>query len=361
MLVFKKEKIGGSKNLVYADGKFAWTDDNRTSILALDSSCMSFENLLKLFKTEVPEFVPERYRKAAKTLGLENPPWLNFLGKEHFMAGVKAYCSAYDNLSESFDASLIKRQLMIECMIRRMHPAPYDPNKIDNSVWEKYNKKLQIHYKNGFIDPVSYVRTKTTTGRLTVASGPSVLTMDSKLRAGLMESLQIDFCSMEPNLLLAYQGKDTHSDLYTHLAKELKLENVSRPKIKLAIISSLYNSESSGRLAQKVSNFFEIKKTIKSLGDSVKDGVLLNMYGRPIHVAEAKKNHLLSLWLQSSAVDAALIGFCNLLRQNPIIKPYWIIHDALIINKVDLNLSKLSVGNGFELPIKLEAIDEIKK
>ena len=82
------------------------------------------------------------------------------------------------------------------------------------------------------------------------------------------------------------------------------------------------------------------------------------MYGRPIIVEGAIKNHLLSLWLQSSAVDAALTGFCNLVTSNKLIKPYWIIHDALIINKVDIIDDHLAVGNGFRLPIKVEAFDE---
>ena len=81
------------------------------------------------------------------------------------------------------------------------------------------------------------------------------------------------------------------------------------------------------------------------------------MYGRPIVIGDATKNHLLSLWLQSSAVDAALTGFCNLLSGHKLAKPHWIIHDALIINKVDISVDHLDVGNNFSLPIKVGSFD----
>ena len=147
MLTFQQEKIGSAKNLVYSKNSFKWSDSHPSSLLALDDSCMSFENMLKLFHRPVPPFIPEKFSKAAKTLGVKSPPWYHFLGKEVFMDGVNAYTEAYEGLLAVADTSLIKRQLMIECMIRRMYPAPYNPEKINKDVGNKFGSNNNLNKK----------------------------------------------------------------------------------------------------------------------------------------------------------------------------------------------------------------------
>ena len=214
MLTFRKDRIGTSKHLVYDNGVFHWTNENQSSLMALDNSCLSFENIMALFHNDLPQFVPEKYKKAAQTLGIEDPPWYHFMGKDSFRSSIKSYVEAYDRFSMSQSSGLVIPQLKIECMIRRMVPAPYNPEKILPSMIDKFNRKVAPFYKDGIVKPPSYNRTGTVTGRLKVTTGPSVLTMDSRLRAGLIDAFQVDFCSMEPNLLLAYQSRDPHRNLY---------------------------------------------------------------------------------------------------------------------------------------------------
>ena len=72
-------------------------------------------------------------------------------------------------------------------------------------------------------------------------------------RHGLVE---IDFRSMEPNLLLAWQGRPTYLDLYSALAEEVFDGKLSRTKVKLSVIASLYNSERSNKHAKAIAEFF---------------------------------------------------------------------------------------------------------
>ena len=359
MFAVDRSKINGKKFLIYDEGKVSFVDTIPNGCFILGSECCrSLQNIARLFHHEIPELIPENFRKMVKTLGAKNPNWIRILGKDKFFSNLTAVYDVYEKLKTSIDSNIIKEQVKIECLIRMMQPAPYDPNKLNDATTARFEKFLSSKFSNGYLSAPDYIRTKTKTGRLTVVSGPPVLTMHADLRKGLVDAIQIDFRSMEPNLLLAHQGRQTYLDLYSALAEDVFAGKLSRTKVKLSVIASLYNSERRNKHAEAIAEFFKVDEIIKELEEQITDGFLLNMYGRPIPVSDATKNHLLSLWLQSSAVDAALTGFCYLLSMNKLAKPYWIIHDALIINNVDINVDHLDVGGGFRLPIKVGSFDE---
>ncbi len=359
MLVFDRSKINGINHLVWNNGKIYFTDEAPNNCFIYGSDCCrSINNMAKLFLKEIPEIIPENFSTMVNTLGIQNPNWVSIMGKEKFMDCIKKVISSYEHLRQGLEMSTVRQQLKIECLMRMMNPVKYDVSKIDQSLLPRFNTKLKPYLKDGLLQQPYYIRTKTKTGRLTVQHGPSVLTMHAGLRKGLVDAIQIDFRSCEPNLLLAYQGREVYPDLYSTLAEEVFNGKLSRAKVKLSIIASLYNSERRNKNAQAIAEFFQVDKIVEELESSVNNGVLKNMYNRPILVEETRKNHLLSLWLQSSAVDAALTGFCNLVSSNKLVKPYWIIHDALIINNVDINVDHLDVGNNFMLPIKIGSFDE---
>jgi len=68
------------------------------------------------------------------------------------------------------------------------------------------------------------------------------------------------------------------------------------------------------------------------LNDQAQSGYITNFYGRPIEVTDARRNVLVNNFLQSSAVDVALAGFCQIAENIPSCKPVFIIHDALIMD-----------------------------
>ena len=320
--------------------------------------CRSLQNMAKLMRWVIPDLIPQNFIEMSKTLGAKNPNWAAIIGTHKYRLLLSGLASSYNHSKSSADLSVIKHQTKLECFMRLMQPAPYDPSVLSDKGSMHFEKSLKQHFKSGFVSAPSYIRTKTKTGRLTVVSGPPVLTMHADLRVGLKDAIQVDFRSMEPNLLLAYLGRSTYDDLYSALAQEVFGGKLSRTKVKLSVIASLYNSERRNQHAKKIAEFFNVDEVINNLESLRKDNVIKNMYGRPINVENAEKNHLLSLWLQSSAVDAALTGFCNLLSAHKDAIPYWIIHDALIINNVEIKDKYLDVGNKLKLPIKVESFDE---
>ena len=89
------------------------------------------------------------------------------------------------------------------------------------------------------------------------------------------------------------------------------------------------------------------------LRGQAKEGIILNYFGRPIEVDNARESILVNNYLQSTATDVAIAGFsefskafankCNSL---------FVIHDALIIEVEDQYLADVRryVNKGYEVP-----------
>ena len=55
--------------------------------------------------------------------------------------------------------------------------------------------------------------------------------------------------------------------------------------------------------------------------------IVENYFGRPIAIDGARENHLLNLWLQSSANEFAIKGFMQLFENEKDLIPHWLIHE----------------------------------
>ena len=122
-------------------------------------------------------------------------------------------------------------------------------------------------------------------------------------------------------------------------------------------MAALYGTGRTDKFASKVSDYFNLTKVIKELESQVFDDKIINLYGRVINLDGARDKHLLALWLQSSAADAAILGFYNFSKLVSIV-PHWIIHDGLIfIYKQNMQkVETLDVGLKYDLPIKVEKL-----
>ena len=204
--------------------------------------------------------------------------------------------------------------------------------------------------QNGKLNKVVYNRAATKTGRLTVKSGPPVLTLKAEHR-NIIKGRQIDFSSMEPRLLLGLLGKTVEGDLYDWAAKELNLTG-DRSYIKVSIISSMYGSKT----VPEIARLFALDEWINQLESQITGGYIESFWGRPIKVDNIRGKHLLSLWLQSTASDAALLGFKNLFSNRNDIKPHWVIHDAVIFSGDGQIPEYLNINNDIKMPIKLSEL-----
>ena len=348
MLVFSNNLFGTSNHLAYDSG-FKWVDKIPDHAFVYgDNHMYSVDEWLYMFNNQSPALVEEKYLRMADELNLSNPCWQKLLGRK-FTDNLKKVTTDLELIITNNDKSYEQTWRECQQFIWSMQPAKI--NRVRYASLKAMNITLPgFNPMTGSIDPVRYDR-RTKTGRLRVKSGPSVLTLKSEHRNMLANCRQIDFKNMEPRLLLAFIGKEVEGDLYENIQKDLNLKG-DRSYVKVSIISSLYGS----RVVPEISKYFAINDWIEQLTANVVDNYIKNYFGRPINVKDVTGHHLLSLWLQSSAADAALLAFAKFFRKNTSLKPHWIIHDACIFSGDGDVPEYLYIDEKIRLPIECTEI-----
>ena len=202
----------------------------------------------------------------------------------------------------------------------------------------------------GFSKKICYNRFKTTTGRLTVKSGPRILTLPSRCRSILKSRFKdgsifiADFKSLEPRIARYLTSNICGEDIYRDIQEKLDVD-VDRSVIKRFVISTLYGSKSQlidniskekiRLILTELDKFFNMEK-IKYLSINIDDvGIRRNYYGRPLwNLEESKENVLVNNFIQSSAVDLTLNYFYDLTTKLDLESaiPLFVIHDAILFD-----------------------------
>tara|TARA_B100000700_G_scaffold331830_1_gene470115 strand:+ start:49112 stop:50155 length:1044 start_codon:yes stop_codon:yes gene_type:complete len=347
MLVVNGKYLGSENHLGY-DGTFSWKEIQEDDLVFGDHK-YSIDPLMKMFGEQPPFLVEEKYQKMANVLGLNNPYYFGLIGLPYKKRLKEIIPNIFDFYKKIENHKYIPTYKKTQDFLYSLQPA------IANITRFRSLEAMNINYpgfilKNGKFPKVKYNRAHTKTGRLTVASGPNCLTMKSEHR-NVIKGKSIDFSSMEPRLLLALIGKTVDGDLYDWAAKELNI-NGDRSYIKVSIISSMYGS----RVVPEISRLFALDEWVSQLESEVSDGWIENYFGRPIEVKKTIGRKLLALWLQSTAVDASLLGFANLVESSNDIIPHWVIHDGLIISGSGKIPDKLQIIEGIELPVTVSEL-----
>jgi hypothetical protein len=266
------------------------------------------------------------------------------------------------------------------------------PAKIDTSLFKELvggNHVLETFRPGGggFASPVVYDRFGTRTGRLTVASGPNILTLKKEHRKVLRsfypdgKICYLDFSSLEARIILYEAGvRPRGDDVYGQISEDLFGGKVSRDATKVAVLSELYGISKSAlgnRLdmgGKQLDDFItSIRRYFKTpeLRSRLKEeflgrGKIHNKYGRPLFIDDASADHLLvNTYTQSTGVDVSLLGFKSIvdLIGTDGIRPLFVLHDALILDVrgdrlPDVESVKSTAVPGFEekFPLKLESI-----
>tara|TARA_B100000212_G_C27325931_1_gene512377 strand:+ start:11 stop:1066 length:1056 start_codon:yes stop_codon:yes gene_type:complete len=251
-------------------------------------------------------------------------------------------------------------------------------NKISYKVFKELekNETLQSNLRSfkpirGYANAVEYNQVKTISGRLiNTSSSPKILTLPARHRK-IFESrwtqegdlLQVDFKSLEPRVIRKINGKEASDDIYMDIADQLDFK-VDRLIIKRAIISILYGSNSqidglskerSDIVLRATREYFDIQSILNKASKEYDVGCRSNFYGRPIwNIKESKENKIVNNYVQSTAVDVALLYFSELCDKLDLdlCKPIFIIHDALIcdVHKDYKNEFVKIVETGFNCP-----------
>ena len=88
---------------------------------------------------------------------------------------------------------------------------------------------------------------------------------------------------------------------------------------------------------------------------------IANYYGRPLKIEDPRPNILISHYVQSTAVDTALLGFSRLMKDLKQLKivPIYVIHDAVVVDVPMDSIKEFHeiCSAGIELPLGLFKFD----
>lgn len=240
---------------------------------------------------------------------------------------------------------------------------------------------------DGFTHPVVYDRFKTLTGRLTVHSGPQILTLKREHRNVITSQYgkdgavyAMDFSNLEARVLLYEFNKRTPegADFYGVIAEELGYD---RKAVKGAVIARMYgmNDWALGKqlgiegkelhvFLRKFDAHFSTDELLKRVkAQFVATGKVINRYGRPVTIDEPQDNIFVSYYCQSTGVDVTMLGFKQVIdivaRKAPRIKPIYLLHDSILFDLPKEDLQYLQViktvrvkGYVQKFPLRLEKI-----
>ena len=356
--------LGTTKNLIYDKG-FIWSDVVPDDMWVFDNDTTKYDycinTLMSLNQFKINTEPLSCFQEMLKTVSYKgrNPPWKLLLPNHVYQTFAKNIVNTvkdfmkevntkyYENVwikeTDVFDS--LKRGRVDD--IRRMNYLDKEPlRKANLNSFKPYKNKLRL---------TRYNRLATKTGRLTVKSGPEILTLKKEQRNILVSQweddghiVSIDFKALEPRVLLYYlNNKTSLGDIYQDINNDLFSGKFKRDAIKEAVISTLYGISSkslsykhgmSDDETEELMNSIKLKFQIKKFGDKVtkelKDnGCLYNAYGRRIDSGDSPTHVLINHFIQSTASDAALLGFRNIIKNLPVMSsPIFLLHDALVID-----------------------------
>lgn len=222
-------------------------------------------------------------------------------------------------------------------------------------------------YETGFADPIKYSLTSTISGRLTVSSGPEILRLNKELKPIIKSRykggkiIQFDYVSLEPRLALILAGHKVSEDIYSDINVMVFENKFSRDVVKVATLSVMYGagaqslSEKTGfsvsackKIIKQLKEFFGIHDRSKKLTKMYRSkNIIKNHFGRAMYPESGAGHKLYNHFIQSSAVDAAMLGFWNIIKGiDERIIPIFVIHD--------------NIGLDFP-PDLLDKVEEIEK
>lgn len=359
----ERDVLGERFDICIDSGKLSRCDGipSGSWTLGVPSSLMSLEILSTLSNIPIRK-IPGRFTRAFKTLNHVDPVRWQFAlpsGEfDAFMHGmledikillergcVAYYTEVFRRTRECLGA--LGRACIDAGRLERY--IAHEPNESNRSVLQSFRP-----LDDGLAPRVTYNQTSTVTGRLIVESGPRILTLSKRYRDMIVSRyeggrvLSLDFSSLEPRIILIAQGREAPRDIYAEVCETIFGGMLTRLQAKAVTISLLYGaSESTIQHASGLSGA-ELKKAIEGITaffglehllqrlieEAQHTGGIKNYFGRPLVIGDRRK--LINLYAQSSAVDAALLGFANGIdeikdKQLKII-PIFSIHDALVLD-----------------------------
>tara|TARA_Y100000593_G_scaffold36879_2_gene71608 strand:+ start:467 stop:1570 length:1104 start_codon:yes stop_codon:yes gene_type:complete len=339
-----------------------------------ESTC----EFLKIAFGKDVDHIPKPVKNMCDAVGLDDwsfwPTLLPAQTREQIIADRKA-----DLLNAvSHTGNYIETWLKIRSFLDNLGTPDLDESMLRQAV-PKNHKSLFEKIRKGDTKP-RYNTSGTSTGRLTITSGPNFLTLPRESRNALRATQKgssiysIDFTSLEPRVALWMSStKHPEEDVYATVMEMCDISD--RAVAKLATLSSLYGAgvqrlsvtigsqKRAKQLIERVSNFFEIPECAKRLEHQAANGCVVNYFGRPLFEATKQPRVRVNHYIQSTAADLANLLFAELCKNNKEVTPLVLIHDALIAEVPDesavqfFDHCKNISYDGFDFPTKIERMN----
>ena len=341
---------------------------------------------IKLFSGENFNFLPQKYEKMAQHFASSSQvsPLMvprhvlqaSIDGSVNVLRGIldedknKNYAQHWIKIHE-FLQSLCNAKINSE----ELNKIIAEHSEINNGGFESFRPNAR-----GFAKKIKYNMLGTVTGRLTVESGPQILTTHKSVRRCITSSFEdgsifeIDFKSIEPRLAMVTAGIDPPDDVYQELLNEFP--QLGRKNAKLVTLTALYGGQANRitetigdiSVARKavafVRSHFRVDKMDRMLEKMSEDDLVRNVLGRPLREATKNPRIRVNHYLQSSAAEVSILIFkqiCDLMGEA--VRPLFVVHDALIFdvapgNEEDVaKIIKSANFNGTKMPMNLTRLD----
>ena len=387
--------LGSDKHFDVSPEGFSATDKVDSSAWILDKSFTNSSPCVRaLFKLGGLDLVTDPHEKYVKAMSVVapgfDPPWSKVLSADQYKVFVKKLikfvASNMDEMPKEYC-----RTTWVDCgsVFEALRPAKIDSVKYKDFLSSSPDKGAVLEtFKSGpggYAQPVVYNRFGTRTGRLTVDSGPNILTLKREHRSVLKSSFQdgfivsLDFSALEARIILCEAGEmSLASDLYAQISEEVFGGRFTRSSVKVAVLSELYGASKStlgyklelcnedlDRFVATIRDHFKTNILREKLKRELEEtGKIRNKFGRPLEVSEKNADHLIvNTYAQSTGVDVALLGFKNILSRlgTDGVRPLFVLHDALILDVREDRMRDVAAATSVavpsydhEFPLKLE-------
>jgi len=390
MLTISSQALGSPKHMQLIDDRVVWSNDYGDSWVIGDSSAgRSVESLMETLSINPPHVIPEEFERSMDGIARGRIPWPLIVPQRVLGEHARSISSDIDDALERLGpySEILASSRRVLSQLR--------PCRIDLAAMRVEQGRSSSTALDSFepgpdfmCQPPIYSHA-TATGRLTVKSGPRILTLQKEHRRILSSRfdggrvMQVDFVSLEPRVLRLIAEGSAPIDIYSDVADRLG-GAANRRQVKLATLKMLYGSGRAGitedvgnissRAIKQIEDYFGLPRLRAKLqSDLGRSGEIRSMWGRPL--PEATETHLLvSHFTQSTAVDVALGGFGDLLEritsEDLDVVPCYVLHDALLLDVHPESESRLAgiVSDGidfdelghFEISLSPAYIDEGK-
>jgi len=301
---------------------------------------------------------PERFMRADAEASIDARRLIQTVPRDALLALARRILASAESLEEHASDQYITGPLAeTRRQLSDLRPARVDPVEWGEAMKSDPTPALSSFEPNadGLADVVAYDQMGTLTGRLTVQSGPQILTLRRDLRRVLRPTrrgrrlLMVDFVSHEPRVALCLAGSPPPLDIYGWFQEE-RMAGQTRDTAKGAIISTLYGMSPSTLAAkidctlpearalnEAVRVTFGLDKLERRLLSEYASsgGTILSSCGRRITPSSPSPGVLVNSYVQSSAFDAAMAGFRRVLADcaAQMIETFvhFYIHDAMVL------------------------------